>query len=241
MSDSASPSIEKPVAFVIGASGAIGESIALGLADANVHVVGGGRRGADSTQSQVEQWIPIDVTDDQHVAKAFAELRDRFGRLDLLVNAAGAPTKMNLLLRMTPADWEQQHAVHSRGAFLTSQQAAKVMRKQRQGRIVNVASVAAAAPVVPGYSAYAAAKSAMTSLTRCLNQEMNQYGVQATAVCPTYVNSPAWEQSGMDGSQMLQTKDVADAVVFLSKLPPRVRIETIDLETAFTGRDRSAP
>lgn len=229
---------EKPVALVVGGAGAIGSAIATALAEAGLRVVIGSRRTlATPGVPGVEDSLVMDVADAQQVADAFEQLDARFGRLDLLVNCAGTFTKMNLLLRMKPDEWDQQHALHSRGAFLASQQAAKRMRKQRQGRIVNIASVAAEAPVAPGFSGYAAAKAGMVSLTKCLNQELNSYGVQSTAVCPNYVVSPNWEQSDMDKSKMLQPQDVADAVLFLWRLPSRVRIDSLELETAFAGRE----
>lgn len=237
MSDTTKSATEKPVALVVGGGGAIGGAIAAALAGEGLRVVVAGRRAAEQAASGVAEAIAMDVGDAQQVADGFEQLLSRYGRLDLLVNGAGILTKMSLLLRMKPEEWDQQHAVHSRGAFLASQQAAKIMRKQRQGRIVNIASVAADAPVVPGYSGYAAAKAGMVSLTKSLNMELNGYGVQATAVCPTYVDSPTWEQSGMDKAKMLQPEDVAAAVLFLWRLPSRVRVESLELETPVAGRE----
>lgn len=237
MSDSTTASTEKPVALVVGGAGAIGGAIAAALGDAGLRVVVASRREPEGATPGVEGAIALDVAEPHQVADGFEQLLGRFGRLDLLVNGAGILTKMSLLLRMKPEEWEQQHAVHSRGAFLASQQAAKIMRKQRQGRIINIASVAAEAPVVPGYSAYAAAKAGMVSLTKSLNMELNAYGVQSTAICPTYVDTPTWEQSGMDKAKMLQPEDVAAAVLFLWSLPTRVRIDSLDLETPLGGRE----
>ena len=73
----------------------------------------------------------------------------------------------------------------------------------------------------------ARAKSAMISLTKCLNQELNQYGIQSTAICPAYVDTPVWQRTGVDRSQFLQPEDVAATVAYLWQLPSRVRIDSI--------------
>ena len=224
----------KPVALVVGGNGAIGKVIVASLAQQGFAVVVASRSAATpgaEADPGIAASLAMDTTDSDQVEAGFSQLREQFGRLDLLVNAASPVLESAPLLRMSADQWEKQHAVHGRGAFLTSQQAAKIMRKQRQGRIINIASVVAHDPGSPGISAYAAAKAALVNLTKSLNQELNPVGIQATAICPTYVETPFWEEREMDASLMLKPEDVADTVGFLWNLPQHVRIETITLET----------
>ena len=110
-----------PVALIIGGSGAIGLAIARKLADLELAVVIAARRPMQWTGEKptgiVDSFL-MDVTKPAQVSDAFAQLLERHGRLDLLVNAAGGASRLNPLLRMPVEDWEQQYAVHSRGALL---------------------------------------------------------------------------------------------------------------------------
>lgn len=227
-------SSNKPVAVIAGGTGAIAGAIARALEDDDWTVVIVGR-DATKASACVEQtsWQPIvmDVTDVDQVAAGFKQVQELFGRIDLLINAAGIRVPLAPLLRVKLDDWDAQHAVHSRGALLTSQQALKVMRRQKSGTIINLASVAASAPVMPGYAGYAAAKAAMVSLTQSINLEAGQYGVRATALCPTFVDTPVWEAAAMDKSLMLTTDAVAQAVLFLCRLPPGTLVEQLELST----------
>ena len=222
---------ETKSALVIGGTGAIGQAIAEKLASDGFSVVVASRSAADAPEtSSAAGSMVLDITDAEQVQKAFAEYAEKYSRLDLLVNAVGVPLRRSPLLRLSLDDWELQQALHSRGTLVAAQQAGKLMKKQRSGRIVNIASLAAISPVEPGHSAYAVAKAAMVSLNQCLNQELNQYGVQSTAVCPTYVETPVWAEADMDKSKMLQPEDVASVVSFLGQLPAGVRIESMVLE-----------
>lgn len=232
-------STNKRVAVIAGGTGAIAHAIAHSLDDDDWVVVIVGR---DQTKvlarTQETPWNPIvmDVTDVDQVAAGFKQVRELYGRVDLLINAAGIPVPLAPLLRVKVANWDEQYAVHSRGAFLTSQQALKIMRRQKSGTIINIASVAASRPVMPGYAGYAAAKAAMVSLTQSINLEAGQYGVRATALCPTFVDTPVWEAAKMDKSLMLSTDAVAQAVLFLCRLPPGTLVEQLELATVTPKR-----
>ena len=110
------------------------------------------------------------------------------------------------------------------------------MRRQKSGTIINIASVAASAPVMPGYAGYAAAKAAMVNLTRSINLEAGQYGVRATALCPTFVDTPVWAAAEMDKSLTLSPDAVAQAVLFLCHLPPGTLVEQLELGTVTPKR-----
>lgn len=232
----------QPVAVIAGGTGAIAQSIAHSLDSDGWNVVIAGR---DQTRTEAcvaetrRHPMVMDVADADQVAAGFKQIIESLGRVDLLINAAGVRVPLSPLLRINVDDWEEQHAVHSRGAMLTSQQALKIMRRQGSGTIINIASVAAKAPVVPGYAGYAAAKAAMVSLTRSINLEAGQYGVRATALCPTFVDTPVWKAARMDKSVMLTTDAVTQAILFLVHLPPGTLVELLELGTV-TPRPKPA-
>ena len=230
----------KLVALILGGSGGIGLAVASLLSKNSFDVV----LAARSDDKLVEaanrvgcHHLNMDVTKSENVKLGFATLSTQFGRLDLLVNAVGMRAKMTSskrmmpITRMTVDDWEAQNEIHGLGCFLCSQQALKIMRKQGAGNIVNIASIAAKAPLVPGYSAYGAAKAAMVNFTKSLNKEGNRYGIRATALSPTYVDTPLLAGVDMESKQMMSPDVVAETVLYLSRLPSNVVIQEIVLDT----------
>ena len=117
-----------------------------------------------------------------------------------------------------------------RGSFLCSQQGLKIMRKQKSGAICNISSLGAKIPRV-GFAAYGAAKAGLVNLTLHINQEANQYGVRATSICPTYVDTPLLAGAALETQQMIAPEAIADAIVFLWRLPSNVLIQELVLET----------
>jgi NAD(P)-dependent dehydrogenase (short-subunit alcohol dehydrogenase family) len=111
--------------------------------------------------------IPCDVSRDESVAALFAEIRDRFGRLDLLFNNAGTSAAPALPDELSSSAWRNTVDTNLNGAFFCLAEAFKLMRGQvpRGGRIINNGSISAHAPR-PGSIAYTATKHAVTGLTR---------------------------------------------------------------------------
>lgn len=234
---------QNATALIIGGSGGIGQATAYQLKQHNFQVVLAGRneaklaKAAEGTDFYLQV---IDVTNTEQIKAGFTVVQEKFGSLDLLVNAAGVRTRLMPLPRLQDADWDEQHAIHSRGCFLTSQQALKMMRKQKFGTVVNIASVAAKAPVVPGYAAYGAAKAAMVNLTMSLNKEGNPYGVRATALCPTYVDTPLWEGVDMANQQLLTPDVIAKTILFLWQLPQNVLIQELTVDVFLPSKVKVA-
>ena len=221
-----------PVGLITGGSGGIGQAIGHLLQVHGFQVILASRSQEKLSMATAgTDFMPLimDVTDPVQVKKGFTEIMDKWGRLDLLVNAAGI-TKFAPLARMHVDDWDAQFAVHSRGSFLCAQQALKIMRKQKSGAIVNIASLGAKLPRV-GFAAYGAAKAALVNLTLNLNQEGGAYGIRVTTICPTYVNTPMLVGADLAPQQMLSPEVVAEAILFLWRLPPNVLIQELVLET----------
>ncbi|KDD71631.1 short chain dehydrogenase, partial [Helicosporidium sp. ATCC 50920] len=118
------------------------------------------------------------------VVRAAAEA---WGCVDVLVNNAGI-TRDALVLRMKPEQWDEVIQVNLSGVFFASQAAAKLMAKQRRGRIVNVASVVGLAGN-PGQANYAAAKGGVIAMTKVLAREFASRGVTANSVAPGFIVS----------------------------------------------------
>ena len=113
--------------------------------------------------------------------------KERFGRLDILVNNAGI-TRDGLLIRMKDDDWDRVMEVNLRGAFLMTRAAAKLMVRQRSGRIINIASTAGAMGNA-GQVNYSAAKAGLIGLTKATARELAHWGILVNAVAPGLIET----------------------------------------------------
>ena len=163
------------IALVTGAGSGIGQGCATGLLKAGWHVVFVGRR-AEALQAAIAAAgeagsrgvaMPCDVGDEHAVARLFADVKQRYGRLDLLFNNAGISLPTTLPGDYDPATWRRAVDVNLNGAFFCLAQAFKLMQEQSPmgGRIINNGSISAHAPR-PGSIAYTATKHAVTGLTK---------------------------------------------------------------------------
>jgi len=173
-------------AIVTGAGSGIGRACALGLLAEGWHVALVGRR-ADALQATADAAgenaahafvLPCNVADDEAVAAAFAAVRERFGRLDLLFNNAGGGLGAKTPDLVSAAEWRQVVDVNLNGAFYCLSQAFKLMKEQSPmgGRIINNGSISAYAPR-PGSIAYTATKHAVSGLTKTAALDGRPYGI----------------------------------------------------------------
>ncbi len=133
--------------------------------------------------------VTLDVRKPESWTQVVAEILSVNGRLDVLVNNAGAHQD-SLLAMMKPESWHDVIAVNLDGVFHGCQAVLPAMISQRAGRIVNVASLSALlAP--PGQANYAAAKAGVVGLTQSLAKEVARIGITVNAVCPGYVETDA--------------------------------------------------
>ena len=163
------------IALVTGASSGIGKACATALLHDGWHVVFVGRRAellkeaiaAAGEAGARGLALPCDVADEDQVAGAFAQVKERYGRLDLLFNNAGVSLPTTLPGDYDPKVWRQAVDVNLNGAFFCLAQAFKLMQTQapQGGRIINNGSISAHAPR-PGSIAYTATKHAISGLTK---------------------------------------------------------------------------
>jgi 3-oxoacyl-[acyl-carrier protein] reductase len=152
------------------------------------------------------------------------QTKDRFGRIDVLVNNAGI-TRDALLVRMKDEDWDRVLDVNLRGAFLMTRAVAKVMMRQKGGRIINIAS-AAGAMGNPGQANYSAAKAGLIGLTKAVARELSRWGILVNAVAPGLIETDMAAALPQDAREALLAqvplgrigsgREVAEVVRFLA-------------------------
>ncbi len=188
-----------PVAIVTGASGGIGEATARALAQAGYRVFGTSRKSPARPTAGMEH-VTCDVTRDDSVEAAIAEVLGKAGRIDLLVNNAG----IGLIGAAEESSLEQAKSlfdVNLFGVIRTIKAVLPVMRRQRSGRIVNISSVMGLIPA-PYFALYGATKYALEGYSESLDHEVRDVGVRVVLVEPAYTRT-SFESNLIQADQQL--------------------------------------
>jgi NAD(P)-dependent dehydrogenase (short-subunit alcohol dehydrogenase family) len=180
--------LNKSIALVTGASSGIGKAAAERLATAGYKVYGTSRRRAQTGQRSFEM-LPLDVTSDESVAAAVAEVIRLDGRIDLLVNNAG--------FGVAPAGAEESSIEQAKSIFETNffgmvrmtRAVVPYMRQQGGGRIINIGSVLGFLPMPYG-ALYAATKHAIEGYSESLDHELRTRGIRVSIIEPAYTKTP---------------------------------------------------
>jgi hypothetical protein len=225
------------VAIVTGAGRGIGRAVAEALAGQGATVVLAARTRselaavAEAIRNAGGQAlaVPTDVTQDAHVGALVDETVGHFGRVDILVTAAGVAA-FGPVAGAKPEDWDPMLAVNLRAVMVSCRAVLPPMLRQRSGTIVNVASVAASRPIA-GAAAYAATKAGVVAWSRVLAEELRGDGVRVGVISPGAVDTRLWDAvpGGPDRARMLAPEAVARAVLLMVTLPSGATLEELTL------------
>ena len=223
----------KLVTLITGARRGIGRVIALRLASLGPVALNDIEPGKEELEKVADEVraaggaalvVPGDVTNGKDMDAVVKQVVSDLGRLDVLVNNAGI-TRDGLVLRMTDDQWRSVIEVNLTGAFLCSRAAAKIMLRQRSGRIINMASVVGVMGNA-GQANYSASKAGLIGLTKSMARELAPRGITVNAIAPGFIVSPMTDELSDEAKQKLfsliplgrlgTAEDVAELVAFFA-------------------------
>lgn len=224
--------LKDKVAIITGASRGIGRFTALQLAKSGADVVVCARSEAPLQElvAEIEALghkalaVVADVTNTADVKGLIEQALATFGRIDILVNNAGI-TRDGLLMRMKDEDWDAVLDTNLKSAFMLTRAVAKVMSKQRSGRVINISSVVGEMGN-PGQANYCASKAGLIGLTKSVARELARRNVTVNAITPGFIETEMTEDLGEKARTELTAQiplgrlgaaeDVAHAVIYLA-------------------------
>lgn len=219
------------VAIVTGASSGIGEGLARMLASEGVKVALAARRENELERVAAEirsgggtaLVVPTNMREEAHLVNLIERTQSELGPIDILVNNAGA-ARHQPMHAMTMKYWDLIMAVNLRAPVFLSSRVLPGMRDRRRGFIVNIASEAGMF-VYPGMGAYAVSKHALRVATQLIQDENQDYGIKAWAICPGMVDTPMGADMP-DGNpkNFLNVDEVVDVIRFLMKQGDNVKL-----------------
>jgi NAD(P)-dependent dehydrogenase (short-subunit alcohol dehydrogenase family) len=225
------------IVVVTGASGGIGRATAARLGEAGAKLSLAARNaprleatGRELLKAGAEILTrPTDVTRSAEVEALVKATLERFGRLDALVNAAGA-FETAPVAAQDEEGFDRQIAVNLKSIFLACRAVAPHFIEQGGGHIVNVLSVAAR-QVFPENAAYCASKWGALGFTKVLAEELRPHGVRVTALLPGATDTPLWDGISWapDRARMLRPDDVAQAILRALGTPATAHLEELVL------------
>lgn len=184
------------VILITGASRGIGRATALLAAENHAQVIVNYQKNAEQADNLVAEItkkgfaasaIQGDVSSEEDVREMFKSIREKYGRLDILINNAGI-MKNNLLMMTKLQEFQEVIDVNCKGTFLCTQHAAKMMMKQKSGKIINLSSVVGVYGN-RGQSAYASSKSFVIGFTKCAAKELGVFNITVNAVAPGFIDT----------------------------------------------------
>lgn len=226
------------VAIITGASSGVGYEAARLLAHEGAIVAAAARRrdklewlvgeiAGDGGQALA---IPTDVTDSAQVARLVDSAYNLFGRVDILINAAGVISKIAPIEQFADHDFRAIIDTNLSGAFYAARAAIPHMKRQRSGTIVNISSRVGKVGVA-NIAPFCAAKFALSGLGQSLAAELRPFNIYVTTLFPGMINTDIHPLNPSEEfrRQLMTARDVAEAVLWTCTLPPSLRVDELPL------------
>ena len=243
------------VALVTGAGTGIGKAVALAFLRDGYRVVLAGRRiellNEVASEGGADRALPVatDVSQPESVASLFAQIRHKFGRLDVLFNNAGVNSPPANFEDLEFEQWQNVVNINLGGSFLCAQGAFRMMKEQspQGGRIINNGSISAHAPR-PNSAPYTSTKHAITGLTKSISLDGRKYNIACgqidignamTELSARMATGVPQANGEMAIEAMMDASEVADAVLHMAALPLSTNVQFMTImatKMPFVGR-----
>ena len=224
-------SLKDQVVLVVGASSGIGRAAVVLFAREGARVVASARRGDRLRGLQDElskegykiEIAPGDASNAAESEQLAQRTRAQFGKIDILVYAAGANTLDRSMQRLTPEIWDMMISINLNGAFYVTRSLLPQMRESGGGHLFYVASISGIMPDVSGAS-YQAAKRGLLGLAHAIRVEEKENGIRTCVICPGLVDTELLEKRPVKPTpemlaKALKPEDVAEVVLSVARLP----------------------
>ena len=212
-------------ALITGGSRGIGKAIALAFAEegAKIAVAGRNKDSCDQVVAQISRsggdaiGIQADVASEADVTRMVALAKDKFQRVDILVNNAAVNLPYRAVTDLTLDEWNWVMGVNLTGTFLCCRAVLPRMMAQRSGKIINIASIGGRIGAA-GRTPYRPAKAAVISFTSCLAAEVKEFDIDVNAICPGAVETDMLNEitEGKMPEHTMPPADIAAVAVFLA-------------------------
>lgn len=227
--------LEGKIALVTGASRGIGRAISIALAGAGATVLLSARtvEKLKRVKAEIEEdggkaeVLPVDLYKTGDIISLFKVIKDKFGRLDILVNNAAIGI-FGDMADLTAEDLDKTFEVNVKSIFTASKQALKLMIPQKSGYIINISSIMG----VKAYkqqSIYAASKHAVMGISKALAAEVQEHNIRVSAILPGGVDTDFISDArpDLDRSVLIKPEDIAQTVLYLLSLSDRAMVDQV--------------
>ena len=234
-------SLKSQTVLVVGASSGIGRSIALHFAREGANVMASARRQdrledlqGELAQENIDIGISIaDASNASAMEELVARTVEQFEKIDILVYASGTNTLDRAMGKLSVRTWDDVICVNLNGAYYATRAVLPAMRVRKGGHLIYIASISGLVPDLSG-AAYQASKRGMLGMAHAIRVEEKENGIRTCVICPGLVDTEILEKRPVKPppemlAKALQAEDVAEAVLFAAKLPPRAVVPEMEL------------
>lgn len=226
---------------MVGASSGIGRESAILFAREGARVIASARRGDRLRSLQDElakggrkiEIAPCDASNAAESEQLAHRTLAQFGKIDILVFAAGTNTPDRAMSRLNPELWDMMLSVNLNGAYYVTRAVLPSMREARAGHLIYISSISGLLADVSG-AAYQAAKRGIVGLAHAIRVEEKENGIRTCVICPGLVNTEILEKRPVKPppetlAKALRPEDVAEVVLSIAKLPPRAVVPEVQI------------
>lgn len=158
---------------------------------------------------------------------------EQFEKIDILVYVSGTNTLDRAMAKLTAKSWDEVICVNLNGAYYATRAVLPAMRDRKNGHLIYIASISGLVPDLSG-AAYQASKRGMVGMAHAIRVEEKENGIRTSVICPGLVDTEILDKRPVKPSpeilaKALQPEDVAEAVLYVAKLPPHATVPEMQL------------